>query len=186
MGKILATFMSEDEVDIMIQNATNFANSVTICIILLVLFIIGYFFFKLFSLPRSIDTKDFKDITLFEPIESKNALTLYKLKSNKYYLITILVSLLVDILIACINIFFILIPITLSIIAMFIVSRILRPYKQIYYTALKNDKIRHEERIRFKERQRLSAEIRNIPPKPPTAKLINESLELEKEIKNNP
>lgn len=123
---------------------------------------------------------DFNKITMFEKIESAEAFKQYTVKANKAYTLLIIFSIIAIIAGFCISVVFGIIAIVLSLIVKSIISSRLKPYRDIYLTALRNDKIRHEEKVRFLERQRLNSIINKIPPKPPTTKQIKQSLETEK------
>ena len=60
-----------------------------------------------------------------------------------------------------------------------IVSRIiLKPYRELYLIAVRNDRVRHEERVRFKEHMRLEKEFQTYKP---TKKQIENTLNLEQD-----
>lgn len=123
-----------------------------------------------------------KNIVLMEKVESEEAEKLYYEKRNKYQLIY-------TIPILCLFLFVILTIIQLNgenpnvalltffeiMIVLFILSiiitigiyrNLIQPYKDLLKIAELNDKIRHEEKIRFKERKRLlSEEEKEYTPK---------------------
>ena len=101
-----------------------------------------------------------------ETDEALKLLETAKSKINNLVLIPFLLSVFLSILMCILNKFYISIPfIALGIIDLIIYfvyrSHFLKPYYSLLEIAIRNDNIRHEERIRFRERKRLEDEYNN-------------------------
>ncbi|MBQ8749679.1 MAG: hypothetical protein IJZ29_04365 [Clostridia bacterium] len=162
----------------------SFILSLIIIGVLFLIFLVVRSIYKMTKSDKSLSKDlDYGEITLFEKVESAQAFKLFREKSNKYYGICNIAFVVAILIFALINPFMLLIPVFIYAMALLVISNIVAPYRELYETALKNDKIRHEERIRFKERKRLSS--LEIPPKPPTLNQIKTSFENSDEANGN-
>lgn len=131
--------------------------------------------------------EEIKYITLYETPETDEALALlnkYRDKFRRILLTTFIIAIGVTFICSMISL-----PLMFTSLALFAISLLiiflirnstLAPYKQLLLIARRNDRIRHEERVKYKEHMRLEKEFK---PYKPTKKQIEETLNVDGLVK---